>query len=376
MDGKKIKVNFVISHKSEIYIKDSTPCGERRLFEQAFWDEINKKADLKQIHLYRPFHGNSRLTQNFANILYHFNNAFTVWNQADHKAVTHIMYGEEASILRFLPLKKTVVTCLDIIPIAFPLGLNWKNRLFYKSCVKGLKKADRILTVSDYTKNDLVKHLNINPDKIKTAYWGINEAFKKQDVPESFYYKFGLDPAKKHILSVGALDSPRKNMAVLVKILPALIKKNPHIHLILAGYKNDTTANAVTDLIKKEGLSEKVHILEKICDEDLCNLYNIASLFVFPTLYEGFGLPPVEAMACGTPVIASDNSSLPESVGDAGILINPDDENGLIHNILKLLEDQNLCRDLIEKGFHHIKKFSWHKYAQDLYETYEELERT
>jgi glycosyltransferase involved in cell wall biosynthesis len=371
---KKIKVNFVISHKSEIYIKDSTPCGERRLFEPDFWNELKKKAELKEIHLYRPFCGKTHFTQNVANVLYHLNNARTVWNQADRKAVTHILYGEESSILRVLPLKKTVVTCLDIIPISFPQGLSPHYRMFYKACVKGLKKADRILTVSDYTKKDLVKYLNIDPAKIKTAYWGINRVFQKREVPESFYYKYGFDPSRKHLLSVGALDSPRKNMAVLVKILPRLIKKDPGIRLILAGYKNDTTKNAVTEIIQKEHLNEYVHILEKVDDEDLCYLYNFADVFVFPTLYEGFGLPPVEAMACGTPVIASNNSSLPEAVGDAGILINPADEEDLTAAIIKLLHDEKLREDLIEKGFRHAKKFSWHTYAQDLYETYRELE--
>jgi glycosyltransferase involved in cell wall biosynthesis len=370
----KIKVNFVISHKSEIYIKDSTPCGERRLFEPDFWNELKKKVDLNEIDLYKPFHGKNHFTQNVANVLYHATNAATVWKKADRKAVTHILYGEESSILRVLPLKKTVVTCLDIIPISFPQGLSPHYRMFYKACMKGLKKADRILTVSDHTKRDLVKYLDIDPAKIKTAYWGINRAFYKKDVPEDFYYKYGLDPSKKHLLSVGALDSPRKNMAVLVKMLPAILKKEPDVRLILAGYKNDTTKNAVIDLIREKNLREKVHVLEKIGDEDLCSLYNIADVFIFPTLYEGFGLPPVEAMSCGTPVIASNNSSLPEAVGDAGILIDPSNEDELVTNTLKLLHDEKLRNDLIEKGFRHAKKFSWHTYANDLYETYRELE--
>jgi glycosyltransferase involved in cell wall biosynthesis len=374
MFGKKIKVNFVISHKSEIYIKDSTPCGERRLFEKDFWDEIKKKVDLNEIHLYRPFHGKTHFTQNLANVLYHITNAATVWQKADKKAITHILYGEESSILRVLPLKKTVVTCLDIIPISFFTGLSPQYRMFYKACLKGLEKADKILTVSDHTKRDLIKYLHIDPAKIKTAYWGINHVFQKREVPESFYLKYGFDPSKKHLLSVGALDAPRKNMAVLVKMLPAILKKEPDVRLVLAGYKNDTTKNAVIDLIREKNLGEKVHILEKINDEDLCMLYNMADVFIFPTLYEGFGLPPVEAMSCGTPVIASNNSSLPEAVGDAGILINPSNEEELISNTLKLLRDENLRNDLIEKGFRHAKKFNWKTYANDLYETYRELE--
>ena len=153
----KIKVNFIISRKSEIYLKDETPCGERRLFDKTFWDTLKQKVEPNEINLYKPFSGRSHFTQNLANVMYHFKNAITVKRLADPKAVSHIFFGEEAALLRLTRLKKTVVTCLDIIPLSFPEGLSPQYRLFYKWCVKGIKKADRILTVSDHTKNDLVK---------------------------------------------------------------------------------------------------------------------------------------------------------------------------------------------------------------------------
>ena len=381
----KIKVNFILSHKSEIYITDSTPNGERRLFDEEFWNALEEKVLPNFIHLYKPFNAKSGLARNVANVLYHFKNYFTVKKRADPNAISHIFFGEEASVLRFLPLKKSVVTCLDIIPIAFPQGLKWHYRIFYKMCVKGLKKAARILAVSENTKRDLVKYLRIEPAKIKTAYWGINKIFRPNQATAGFRKKYGLDPSKKYIVSVGALDSPRKNLGLLIKIMPRILSRIPDAELIITGYKNDTTGSPLQNFIDRENLQKRIHLLTKIPDEDLCSLYNVAAVFVFPSLYEGFGLPPVEAMACGAPVIASSNSSLPEAVGAAGILVdsvagfaadpatNPANESEFAENIIKVLGDENLRRDMIEKGFLHAKKFTWKAYADSLYETYLEL---
>jgi len=369
----KIKVNFILSHKSEIYVKDSTPNGERRLFDEDFWNALEEKVLPNFIHLYKPFNAKTHFSQNIANVLYHFKNYFTIKKQADPNAISHIFFGEEASVLRFLPLKKTVVTCLDVIPISFPGTLKWHYRIFYKMCVKGIKKTARILAVSENTKRDLVKYMGIDPAKIKTAYWGINKIFRPNQNTEAFRKKYGLDPSKKYIVSVGALDSRRKNLALLIRIMPQILKQIPAAELIIAGYKNDTTRSPLLDFITKENLQKSIRLLQKIGDEELCSLYNVAGIFVFPTLYEGFGLPPVEAMACGAPVIASNNSSLPEAVGGAGILADPANENEFAQNIVRVLTDENLRRDMIEKGFLHAKKFSWKSYADSLYDTYLEL---
>lgn len=373
----KIKVNFVISHKSEIFMKDETPCGERRLFDEDFRKELGKNVEINEIHCYKPFKTMLPFTRTLAIIIYHFKNAFTVWKNLDHKAITHIFFGEESSLLRLLPIKKSVVTCLDIIPISFPKNITWYYRLFYKSCVKGLKKADRVLTVSNHTKRDLIKYLHIDPKKIKTAYWGINKIFRPMEVPATFYQKYQLDPKKKYILSVGGLDIPRKNLGALIKVFPRIVKEVPDAELIIAGYKNDQTKNPLGKYLDNStgsNITSKIHLLEKLPDPDLCYLYNLANVFVFPTLYEGFGLPPVEAMACGTPVIASDNSSLPEAVGNAGILVDPNNARQLSTEIVRVMTDKKLHETLREKGFIHAKKFTWRQYAQDLVSTYAELE--
>jgi glycosyltransferase involved in cell wall biosynthesis len=369
----KLRVNFIIGHKSEIYIADQTPTGERRIYDNDFWEIMNRQIDPNFIHLYKPFALNLPFTQSLTNIAYHFNNARTVKKLADPNAISHIFFEEESALLRLLHLKKAVVTCLDIIPIAFPQDISWHYRTFYKSCVKGLKKADKILTVSEHTKKDLVKYLNIPPHKITTAYWGINKIFKPQKPDADFFKKYNFNPHKKYLLGVGGLHIARKNMRLLIEILPKLLREFPDLELIIAGYNKDSSPAALQKFIAKENLQTKIHLLTKVPDQDLCYLYNLASVFVFPSLYEGFGLPPAEAMSCGTPVVASNNSSLPEAVGDAGVLINPRNPAEIINAISRLLTDDHLRHALIEKGFAHIKKFTWQKYANDLYKTYEEL---
>ena len=162
-------------------------------------------------------------------------------------------------------------------------------------------------------------------------------------------------------------------MEILIQILPALLKKHPDLKLIISGYNKTDASLPFFEMIKQNSLENKVILLSNISDEDLCSLYNLASVLVYPSLYEGFGLPPVEAMACGAPVVAGNNSSLPEAVGDAGILLDPQNQQELIYNIDRVLTDEKFKNHFITKGFSHIKKFSWQNYADQLYQTYLEL---
>lgn len=358
-------------------MQDGVPTGERRLYDEELWQLLKQKVEPNFIDLYKPFDLKIPFTQSLTNIAYHFNNARTVKKavkkMADPNAISHIFFEEEAALLRLINLKKTVVTCLDIIPISFPQDISWHYRQFYKICIQGLKKADKILTVSNHTKKDLIKFLGIPESKISTAYWGINKIFKPTKIPEHFYKKYNLHPDKKYLLSVGGLHIARKNLATLIKIMPLILKECPDLELIIAGYNKEKSSTHLKDFIAKENLENKIHLLEKIPDQDLCYLYNTAEIFIFPSLYEGFGLPPVEAMACGTPVIASNNSSLPEAVGEAGILINPLSADEIIKAIKQIHTNKNLQNELREKGFKQRNKFSWSNYAENLHNTYIEM---
>lgn len=396
MNTNKIKVNFIIGRKLEIYMKGgSIPTGEGRIYDPAFWEEIESKVSSHKINLHNPFHLNFPLFLLINKIAYHFNNVRTVNREADPDAISHIFFEEESALLRLVKLKKTVVTCLDIIPISFPTSLTWPNderswfrklrgrfltwgySRFYRTCIKGLKKADRILAESENTKRDLVKCLGIPAEKIKVAYFGINNVFKPVQVPEAFFQKYGLDQNKRYLLGVGGLHIPRKNSLLLIKLLPALLKQFPDLHLVITGYKFNSQVKGFyrlfNSLMKNPDVSRHVTLIENVPDEDLCHLYNLAEIFVYPSLYEGLGLPPIEAMACGTPVIVGNNSSLPEAVGNAGILVDSSSEGELTEAIARLLNDKNLQKELSEKGLRQAKSFSWKSYAQVLLETYHEL---
>lgn len=369
---EKLTVNFILGNKNQQAFAKQTPCGEQRIYDHAFWDEINEKTNTHLIHLNPPPRFKIPFSETLGNILYHFQNVLQIKKTHLAKGINHIYFEEESSILRFLPLKKSVVTCLDIIPIAFPYQTSAHYKLFYSTCVKGLKKADHIFTASNHTKSDLIKHLNIPKEKITTAYWGINEIFKPRTPSENFYQKFQLNPKKIYLTSVGGLNIPRKNLILLVDALPEIIKKFPNTELILTGYQKKK-GTPLAEKIAASQVKNKIHILSGLNDAELVELYNASTIFLFPTLYEGFGLPPVEAMACGTPVIAANNSSIPEAVGNAGILFQNNNIHDLIAQTCTLLQNEHLQKELRDKGFQHAKTFTWKNYTKTLLETYPQI---
>ena len=371
-EHKKIKVNYLIGHKTEIYMDNKVPCGERRFYNSQFWNSLEESAIPNYIHLYKPFRLNIPFMQSLPNIAYHFNNAITAKKNIDKTAISHIFFEEESSILRLIPVSKSVVTVLDIIPIAFSQDNNNYYRFFYQNCVAGLKKATRVLTISEHTKKDLVKYLDIPPEIIKTTYLGLSDNFKIKDVPHHIYSKYKLNPKKLYLMGASGLGIPRKNLEIIIDTLPQIRKTIPNMEVIITGYKANNKNN-IKEYISKLKLENVVHLLEKVPDEDLVLLYNLADIFIYPSLYEGFGLPIIEAMACGTPVIAGNNSSLPEAAGNAGIFIDPRNKDELCANVIKITRNKGIQKHMIEKGLHHVKKFTWQECARKVLETYYEL---
>ena len=182
---------------------------------------------------------------------------------------------------------------------------------------------------------------------------------------------------KKHditfpfILYLGTLE-PRKNLKSLILAYNEIKKKFPEYKLIIGGAKGWGYKN-IFQIIDNLGIDKDIIFTGYIPEKDLPSLYNSAELFVYPSFYEGFGLPPLEAMACGTPVITSNTSSLPEVVGNAGIMVDPNNVNQLADAMYKVLTDDNLRRDMIKKGLKRAKMFSWKKTAKETLKVYEEV---
>lgn len=226
------------------------------------------------------------------------------------------------------------------------------------------KFSDRIIVVSESTKNDLEKYYSIDPAKIDAVYSGVSSLIKRpsQEKLELFRRREGLP--EKFILFLGKLE-PRKNVAGLIMAFNVLKSSGgfADLGLVIAGSKG-----WLCDDIFREAARSPHHqwiiFKDYISDNERSFYYSLASVFVYPSFFEGFGFPPLEAMACGTPVVASNNSSLPEVVGDAGLSVDPYNVSDIATTIKNLLEDRRLRENLIKKGLARAQQFSWQKCAE------------
>jgi glycosyltransferase involved in cell wall biosynthesis len=283
----------------------------------------------------------------------------------------------------FIPLflkkdVKVIATVHDLIPLKFPqfTPRAWKTRLhplFRRVLVRSTRRADRVITVSHHTRRDLVADLSLPPEKIAVVYNGIDEAYRPQGGEKIRpVLEEKLDFTGPYLLYVGRFD-PYKNVVGLIRAFGEfLLHRSDEPRLVLAGHHDrryPQAAQAVSEL----GLSSRVVFLGGVDEETLVALYNGARILILPSLYEGFGLPPLEAMACGTPVIASDRGSLPEVVGEAGLLIDPEHTRAIASAIKKLWDSEELRRSFRERGLARAQKFSWRRAARETLKIYREL---
>lgn len=246
-----------------------------------------------------------------------------------------------------------VVTVHDLGYRYFPDAHPLTQRLYLDLSTRYSARAARhILADSEATKRDLTKFYSTSPEKISVVYPGRDETLTRVDAT-AVRAKYHLP--EKYLLHVGTLQ-PRKN---LLRLIEASTLHASSFTLVLAG-----RVGWLSEPILNAARTANVRVLEFVPDEDLAGLYSGAEAFVFPSLYEGFGFPVLEAMACGTPVICSDTSSLPEVAGDAALCVNPLDTAALAAAIEGITTDTKLRTTLIAKGYEQIKKFSWAKAAQ------------
>jgi len=227
--------------------------------------------------------------------------------------------------------------------------------------------------VSHATKNDLIKHFNIPDNKIDVIYPGLDPIFEEKIENENIIFKkYGLDPSYKYVMHVGR-DEKRKNIKTLLNAFYKF-KKDFNIRNVKL-IKINKLANNNKKLVKDLKLDGEVYIINHVTDEDLVRFYKISDAFLFPSTLEGFGLPLIEAMACGTPIIASNTSAIPEVVEDAAILIDPKDINGFSNALYNLLTDEDLKEELIRKGLQQSTKFRWETTAKKTLEVYKKVKK-
>ncbi|NPV88361.1 glycosyltransferase family 4 protein [Coprothermobacteraceae bacterium] len=275
------------------------------------------------------------------------------------------------------PLKrcrvKQVVTVHDVIPLIEPEAFTKRNRVYWSFVWSSLHRVDAVITVSEWSKRDIVTRLRVDPDRVNVVYPALRFSPTGAETASgvaSTLTKYRI--RKPYILYVGTLE-PRKNVPTLLKAFKRLLEVlTDDLQLVIVG-KTGWLFQDVFRTTEELGLQEKVVFTGFVPTSELPALYSSASVFVFPSLYEGFGLPPLEAMAFGVPVVVSNRASLPEVVGDAGILVDPTDPEEIAFQIKRVLEDSQLREVLGRKGLERAARFSVERLAKETLKVYESL---
>ena len=268
-----------------------------------------------------------------------------------------------------------IITVHDLNFIHYPQFLTQESLRYYSGQIKwAIDQADHILADSHQTRDDLLDLLGARPDKVSTVHLAADERFRPLPSPTPALLRYNLSPG--YILFVGTLE-PRKNIPTLLMAYRSLLdRKASDVPLVLVGQRG-WLADDIFITLDKLRLAGRVRILENVQGvETLVQLYNRAGVLVIPSFYEGFGLPALEAMACGTPVVVANRGSLPEIVGDAGLLINPKDPDGLAAAIERTLANHELRTALIEKGKVQVAKFTWAETARQTWRVYRQVLET
>ena len=276
---------------------------------------------------------------------------------------------------------KSILTIHDLSFLRFPEYFSFRKNFWHKmiNVKKLVKKFDKIIAVSENTKNDIVELCGVKPEKIKVIYSGIESEFKELnskalELSSLNFVKEKYKLPEKFILFLGTVE-PRKNIEGLISAYNKFRARHDEFKnykLIIAGGKGWKSEDILNEW-KKSKYKDDVKFLGYVDKKDKVYLYNLASLFVYPSFYEGFGFPPLEAMACGTPIIISFTSSLPEIVGSAGIMVDPHNITDMASAIEQVLSNDELRNNLIEKGMEKAKAFSWENTAREYLEVFKNL---
>lgn len=271
---------------------------------------------------------------------------------------------------------KTVVTVHDMVYKAFPETVRARTKYMLNSGLKSsMKRADMIVTDSEFSRREILKYFPQHEKKLRVVPCGVDlEKFRPCSTPERIpEVKKSLEIEGEYFLYLGTIE-PRKNLERLISAYHIFTQRRGRDvpKLVLAGGKGwlyDSIFQKVTDL----GLSDRVLFTKYVLSEDMNPLMCGALAFVFPSIYEGFGMPPLEAMACGVPVLASDAASLPEVTGDCAVICDAYSEESIADGLEKLWSDEALRKDLSRRGLERAGSFTWDKSAEKLYDVYKEL---
>lgn len=264
----------------------------------------------------------------------------------------------------------TVVTVHDLSFVVYPQAVPWRTRLILTPLVPlSVRRASRVIAISEHTRADLIRRYRLAPEKVAVIHLAPSRAFgplpgaSQQALPEGVSDPF--------ILAVGSLER-RKNLLRLIDAFASLVSESDFRGKLVLVARQQPAVQQLVRALGRHGLDDRVVFTGYVSEAVLNLLYNRASLFVYPSLYEGFGLPPIEAMACGCPVVAGSASALPETLGDAAVLVDTTSTSALAGAMRSVLERGDLRRDLREKGLRRAASYSWEKVARQTRAVYAE----
>jgi len=277
-------------------------------------------------------------------------------------------------LLPKLTRARSVFTLHDTAYLVFPHYHLLQNRLYLTWMMpRFLARADAVIAVSENTRRDALRFYRLDPSKVHVIPEGVEPRFQPENDPQQLAeIKKRYRLPDRFILCVSTIE-PRKNLLLLLEAYAALRPQHPQVGLVIAGGKG-WLYESFFERLRSLGLETQVTLTGYVPEADLPTLINSAEVFAYPSLFEGFGLPPLEAMACGVPVVCSNASSLPEVVGDAGLLLPPDDGRGWVEALSRLLTDTVLHADLRARGLARAGHFTWETAARQTFEVYEEVQ--
>ncbi|NLE76889.1 MAG: glycosyltransferase family 4 protein [Chloroflexi bacterium] len=268
---------------------------------------------------------------------------------------------------------KSVITVHDLAFLLYPHFLTKESARYYGQIDQAVRRADHIIAVSEATRRDIMERLGASANKITVIHEAADPMFRPLDRQAALERIRERHPVGEEFILFVSTIEPRKNVPTLLRAYRQFRDDyKQDVKLVFAGSRG-WLFDDVFALVEQLGLAPHCVFLGRVDSEDLVHLYNAARVLVQPSYYEGFGLPPLEAMACGTPVIVSNVSALPEVVGDAGILVNPNSVDELAVALWRMLNDEPLRQQFVVKGLARAKSFSWEKAAEKTLEVYRRL---
>ena len=283
--------------------------------------------------------------------------------------INHITNQSFAYLANILKKENTIVTCHDLIPYVY----DESKPLFYKFDIRGLRKAKALITDSKFSKEEIIKYINYPEEDIHVIYNGVNHEQFYKTSDKSILNRIKITEDYKVILYVGS-EQKRQNVPLILKSFAKLKELMPKIKFLKIGNPQCFGAREkLLKLVKNLNIVNDVFFLNYVPEAELRGWYNSADLFVYPCSYAGFGLPPLEAMACGTPVITSNVSSLPETVGEAAVMVDPSDVDLMADKMYEILNNNGLRDEMIKEGLKRSKMFNWDIFAKETLNVYEKV---